>query len=465
MVSALLLVTGCVSNKAFRTETAVRTCFDQSMECGASVVENHLAFDLTFIEFSERGNLFDRDRARYVLDFIDQQAKSPKGAAVFVYVHGWKHNASANDTNVKQFADFLARAAENEIVGQRKVIGLYIGWRGKSVTLPVFRETTYWARKTVAEEIGAGGVTEIFSELHQTLVAQFNQAEDPTQAYKNIYVIVGHSFGGAIVLSAIHDVLLNEIIASAEGKRSEQAVACRKIARFADSVLLLNPAIEANRIILLREAASRCKFSEDQPSLLKVLSSDGDFATHVFFPIGQYANITSTITPNKLKRSTQGREIVLDEKLLDVTTAGNLQQIRTGYLGYDKETNAWRLDSCQEHPQECGITRPDKQKNHYPVHANDPLKFIKTDRNFIENHSDVFNCYVQSFITAGVRETQAVERGFRAIAADRGETESNTPAGCSAQKFDFKQCFNNQLDEYDCLPPDEGIFDGLNPGL
>ena len=185
------------------------------------------------------------------MSYIQEQANTENGAAVFVFVHGWKHTAKHDDSNVVQFREFLSRASENEVVGKRRVIGLYLGWRGAVTNIPILKEASYWARKSVAEEVGAGGVTEIFANLHQILVAQDNSDASGSDLYKNNYVIIGHSFGGAIVLSALHDVLLKDLVA-ANPSFSGEPIECNKINRFADALILLNPAIEANKVVLLK---------------------------------------------------------------------------------------------------------------------------------------------------------------------------------------------------------------------
>ena len=449
----VLCLSSCLKNGQIRTDFVEGNCLWDKLDCRDSMIEQYPEYDLAFIEFSERGNLYNRSDTNQVLEFINQQARQDDGAAVFVFVHGWKHNANYNDSNVRQFRDFLSRAAENEVVGGRKVIGLFLGWRGDITSVPVARDLSYWARKSVAEEIGSGGVTEVFSQLHQILVKQFDEASNDSVLYKNTYVIIGHSFGGAIVLSALHDVLLDDLVA-ANPLIYRDSAQCHKIKRFADALVLLNPAIEANRAILLKEAAARCKFGEDQAKLMHVLSSDGDNATQVFFPIGQYANVTATLSPKKLERTISGKDLVIDERHLDTITVGNLKQFRTGYLSFDKKQKDWSLSQCKDDLGDCGITKKSQQKNHFPVNDNDPLAFIKTDKNFIKNHNDVFGCYVQSYITAIIFETQALDKGYRSD--DFLEKEkSETIEGCNHLDFDFKQCFNNQLEDYDCGVPGE----------
>jgi hypothetical protein len=440
-----------VPNKQLRTEFVDGNCLWGEVDCSKSVIEHYLEYDLGFIEFTERGNLYDRSSSSRVLNYIQQQAEAEQGAAVFVFVHGWKHNADYDDSNVVQFREFLSRAAENSVVGKRKVIGLYLGWRGALTTVPFLKETTYWARKSVAEEIGSGGATEVFAKLHQILVAQAQQPDQNqrSELYKNSYVIIGHSFGGAIVLSALHDLLLNDLVASGVSVSDTQKT-CDKINRFADALILLNPAIEANKVVLLKEAAARCVFDDSQPPLMHILSSDGDIATRIFFPLGEYANIASPLSPKKLKRTIKGKNIILDERQLSFTTAGNIEQFRTAYLWFNKNSNQWTKDKCSESLVGCGITNASQQANHFDVHDHDPLRFIKTDTAFIRNHNDAFSCYVQSFISSVVFQTQYIEKGFD------DSVQPKIKAGCLnslRDEFDFMQCFNSQIDDYDCDQP------------
>ncbi len=87
-------------------------------------------YDLAFIEFSDRGNLFNREKYNEVVNYISEQKDTEDGVAVFVYVHGWKHNAS-NEKNgdVQNFRKVLKIASETN-KSKRKVIGVYVGWRG-----------------------------------------------------------------------------------------------------------------------------------------------------------------------------------------------------------------------------------------------------------------------------------------------------------------------------------------------
>ena len=448
-----LAVAGCIQNTPYRTGGVEDRCYDSPESCRQALIEQYLEFDLGFIEFTERGNLYDRTRSQLVMEFVDRQARSTEGAAVFVFVHGWKHNASYNDSNVVQFREMLSLAAENPFVGQRKVIGLYLGWRGDVTAAPGVREFSYWGRKSVAEEVGSGGVTEVLSELRQILIEQFKGDSANEPLYKNTFVIIGHSFGGAMVLSAVHDVMLSNLIAAYYSGKHNGNEYCGKIKRFADGVILINPAIEANRAILLREAAARCRFSDEQPKLMHVISSEADIATTRYFPIGQYVNITSTLGPKKLQREINGKSVILDERKLDHTTVGNLDQLRTAYLHFDQEQQQWSFKDCTRSMEDCGLAGTSKQRQHIPVDENDPLSFIRTDANFIKGHNDVFSCHMQAYITTVMFETQAADKGYLAqpgTSDGAPQREFAVAPNCNYRDFNFARCFSNQLDDYYC---------------
>ena len=83
----------------------------------------------------------------------------------------------------------------------RKVVGVYIGWRGESIDIRGVNNLTYWDRKAVAEQVGRGGVTEFLLKLEKAL------RNPETELNKNVFLVTGHSFGGAVVLSALHEVM------------------------------------------------------------------------------------------------------------------------------------------------------------------------------------------------------------------------------------------------------------------
>jgi len=85
------------------------------------------------------------ERARY------DPEQPERGVLTVVFVHGWKHNASAEDENVASFRKLLPKVAK--MTPTRRVIGVYVGWRGLSIDWGDWlTNISYWDRKATAEQ-------------------------------------------------------------------------------------------------------------------------------------------------------------------------------------------------------------------------------------------------------------------------------------------------------------------------
>ena len=391
----VLALAGCASNRAWQDV----------------VIRPNTEFDLAFVEFTERGNVFDRDRMHAVLNHVELLAKRPDGVLVVVFTHGWKHNASSTDPNVVSFTEWLNRIARLEVTkGQRnrRVIGVYIGWRGLSLGLGPLANVTYWERKAVAHEVGKGGVTEFLLRLDRLLV-------DKTHPNKNLSLVVGHSFGGAIVLTALNEILLERVINAEAGqpcgeKSKPGCTECYRTRPFGHGVVLLNPAIEANEVLQLKEAVAQTCFARNQSRLLHVISSDNDQATNKAFRFGQSLwGLRQSQT--RFDRRFGDQQITFDESDLDATTVGNFKSFQTGQLSKPEKTGGeWTYRNCVADPNKSCLAAEDKPR-HIPVWRHEPLAFIHTDKEFIENHNDIFNNNVAAYLAAIVVEARLLRTG------------------------------------------------------
>src|SRR5690606_31520086 len=127
-----------------------------------------------------------------------------------VFVHGWKHSAAPGDTNIETFRNALASlsAADARLRSEagapsRQTVGVYLGWRGGSVSIPGIKELTFWERKNTAHKVGHGSVTEVLSRL-ELIKRTRNVIESDNNSR---LVVVGHSFGGAVVYAAVGQLL------------------------------------------------------------------------------------------------------------------------------------------------------------------------------------------------------------------------------------------------------------------
>lgn len=413
LVAALLVFSGCARNASWRTNEPADCA---QAKCDTTFIEQHDRFDLTYVEFSERGNVFDRPRLNRVLEHINALAQGPRGVTAVVFVHGWKHNASDDDKNVKSFRRVLHAVTEDQqfrkqLFGTRRLVGVYAGWRGRSINLSLVEQLTYWDRKAVAQEVGKGGVTEMLLRLrHATLGSKTHGALRPNNTQGNSFLVVGHSFGGAIVLSALNEVLLQQLITAQPWKApaadcpGNPDAPCVKAEPFAHGVVLLNPAIEANQTLQLREMATRYRYPDDQIKMMHVISTDGDTATSIAFPAGQWLGVNLSSRQTDLNRTYGGKPVTLREEELDTTTVGNFIPFRTARLEADDDAGSWTFEQCRK--GNCGLS--DEQKNTLiPTAENNPLVFISTDERFMKDHNDVFNCNVAAYLAAIVLDAQS----------------------------------------------------------
>jgi len=442
----MMALVGCASNKAFRTTASCGIS-----ECkGSSIIEKHDNYDLAFVEFSEKGNVFSRQKMKTVLDYVDfLKITAEEGLHVVVFVHGWRHNAHHKDGNVESFKKMLELTASLDTMRKRKILGVYIGWRGLSFGLEPIKSLSYWERKAVAHQVGKGGVTELLLKLERKLNNQnpdnkttatpekpiktaSYQIDNPigNDPNKHVFIVVGHSFGSAIVLSGLNEVLMERVIS---GQRKEKIVSveeqkkenCIKTRPFGHGVILINPAVEANEILQLKELVSENCFVPSQDRLMHIISSDADSATSLAFPFGQFLgdlnwNHAEIDRPFLIT----GENKVLDEFDLNINTAGNFEPFLTGYLmapekkqsnnGLPKNTKCtknntdWTFRSYltrDRHKIDC-FHEHHKDAQHIRAGSHEPLAFIKTDGAFIENHNDIFNENVGAYIGAIVSEAR-----------------------------------------------------------
>lgn len=246
-------------------------------------------YHLAFVEFDDQGWFADRKQMEALFLLLrDLEARPGTGGEVLlvVYAHGWKHNASACDNNVVCFSRLLERLDMSERTlqraGRRAVLGVYVGWRGLSLDAGPLANLTFWTRKSTAERVGRGGVTELLTRLNDYRGAR-NPEREP---HRTQLVITGHSFGGLIVYSALAHALMERAARTERPDRSGPAryAVARSVG---DLVVLVNPAFEGSQYEpLFHIATSRC-YPEGQRPVTLIVTSEADRATGSAFPLGR----------------------------------------------------------------------------------------------------------------------------------------------------------------------------------
>ncbi|HUS08688.1 MAG TPA: hypothetical protein VMZ52_20455 [Bryobacteraceae bacterium] len=294
--------------KRFRYVHEQRGCFDNrtdpvpgaagehrnwpSLDCRAGF------YKAGFIEYNEDGSPVDPDQEKKVLALIDYEKQRADGHKIITvaYVHGWKNNASQvlpgrNPQDVERFETALSELGYRARTADNKpgipVIGVYIGWRGKSVRGPGwFTWLSYWPRRNVANHVGGPDVATTLNRI----IDQTNKDSNTSRV-----LLVGHSFGARVLEHAIetHKVKLYDSV------RGQPAASPR-----VDLVLYVNSAndsrLSLGRVQALKSDAIVARHPDYDPikcaqagndrvcrdyPLLVAISSRADWATRGLLPV------------------------------------------------------------------------------------------------------------------------------------------------------------------------------------
>jgi pimeloyl-ACP methyl ester carboxylesterase len=232
-------------------------------------------YRLLIVEFDDQG-CGDLQRAQMQAVEEELAGRENEDPIVVVFVHGWKHNAMGTDENLGRFCEVLQHVVEVEALEapelRRPVIGIFIGWRGLSLYgFGVLEQATFFGRKQAATRVSTGSVRELLGRLRHFAGARPDRK----------LVVIGHSFGGLIVFTAIAQSMIEAV--ALPGDPSSFA--------FADLVLLVNPAFEAVRYLpihqLVELRSERKTFDPCQRPLLVTVTARNDTATGFWFPLAR----------------------------------------------------------------------------------------------------------------------------------------------------------------------------------
>jgi len=222
-------------------------------------------------------------------DLYKKWEREGKGLSIFVFVHGWHHNASATDSDVTEFRKFLddMAAVEKALAEQtnkpKRVVGVFIGWRGESFGFPWLRKLTFWDRKETAERVALGTVRELLARLDH-----FRDRSRDKSGDRNVRMLtIGHSFGGLITYAATGGEFVRNAVRFKD-RRAERPFD-RFVSRVGDMVVIVNPAFEGARYEPLHTAGQRmCGVEPNQLPVLVIVTSEGDWATRITFPLARW---------------------------------------------------------------------------------------------------------------------------------------------------------------------------------
>ncbi|RPH57456.1 hypothetical protein EHM82_01270 [bacterium] len=312
-------------------------------------------FMLGFVEFDDQGWFWDRNQLRSFEAAVrddDQAAKN--GAIIVVFVHGWKHSADCCDHNVTCFRDVLKvlqqdeqkfAAAISKHGGPRKarrIVGLYVGWRGLSVKPKVLRELSFFNRKAVAHRIGDAGDS-------IRLLTRLNRLTKGLGSSR--LVVVGHSFGGTLVFSALAGKLKDVAEGNLPDTFPDGDQCPERLKRlFLDEAMyiLVNPAFEASRYAGLHELAvdSRCADDRQSPFLI-IVGSKNDQATRGWFQLGRRTSTLFEKTRDAGQRTAMIKAIGHHDAFVTHRLERRTRDAVPEQTGYAKDKKAEKSCACE----------------------------------------------------------------------------------------------------------------------
>lgn len=165
---------------------------------------------LGIIEFTDQGMLKEPKQLLDTSDFIKGRPMN-RPLVLVIFVHGWNHNASPRDGNLRQFREILMNLRKQD-VPSADILGVYLGWPG-NVRMPL-PQLSYFSRLSAAERVGRVTCTEVMLSL--IAHAKTTESGDKSAARRNVKtIVIGHSMGGLIVERAFLQAMIGYGITNA----------------------------------------------------------------------------------------------------------------------------------------------------------------------------------------------------------------------------------------------------------
>ncbi|WP_434761727.1 hypothetical protein [Vibrio fortis] len=423
------LILGCTTNKQIRVGDGDCSyhidehCEDNYIISDSSSDPNGYSYTLSFVEFDEQGHFQDRNQLNNVIEHVNKQGDEQD---IILFIHGWHHGVEDKDSNVVDFRNAMRKLSKRNPT--RTVTGIYVGWRGDSISIPIVNKVTFWDRKKVSIEIGQGAVTELLNRLEH-----ISEVKDKTRL-----IAIGHSFGGSVLFSATKNKFYNDLLEQ-YNEKSEEKSALNKEHHFRDIYILVNPAIENIQYAPLNDLVNEMSaefpdiFLPSSPPNLTVFMSEGDWATGIVFPIGRFFG---TLLENQnpiVRKNRFGQEVSYSQFSMDLKALGHYEPFITHSL--TSVASEGDASYCQGEPKMLDIpivnTGPHDTKSNYTGRSENwtmnflssktklnhlgnspafsPIWVVKTDKKVIKDHNaifgDQFSCYLEELMLVNTPQT------------------------------------------------------------
>lgn len=253
-------------------------------ETGMAAESREYPFSIGIVEYDDQGRAWSDAQVEAVKGLVSGTLAS-QDALIVTFIHGWKNNCTTCNGNLACFREVLAllSGVERDLARvvqapPRPIVGIYIGWRGKTMRIPIADSLSAFSRKTTADRVGGrtSDVTSFLSWLNEAKVRV--NLPTPRSPLGSRLIVVGHSFGADVLFGAIAGHLSAQLGASTVDGSGLHATA------FADLTVLVDPALEASAYHRF-DVEARQKFAKGQLPLLVTVQATNDQVTHVVFPI------------------------------------------------------------------------------------------------------------------------------------------------------------------------------------
>jgi hypothetical protein len=375
------------------------------------------AYQLFVIQADDFGSLWSVSDAQEVLNRVSSDL-ALDNVYVLLFIHGWHHNADPEDGDLREFESTLGRVSRrlassdlSEVrrelsgTGSFRLIGVYVGWRGRS--LPgVLDYLTMWWRKSAAERVGDGDVREFILRLQR--IYRRNSPRNRPQSAGPLHfmglVTVGHSFGAQVLLKSVLAELEADLAERAPALASTVSPAVASSALnvreerlpidgFGDVNILLNPATEAYEYARIDRLSRQLKYPTCQLPQLLVFSAVNDVPRKFFFPIAR--GLTRLFRPG-FRTSEQGA--------LWGTALGELKEQQTHTLRVVETHQANSLQD-EDYNSPSGRARIRdwdftgttffndvelKSSGRGATSANSPVAVVSADSTLVDGHNGIF---------------------------------------------------------------------------
>lgn len=376
-------------------------------------IEDHTkqGYKLAFIEFKDNGDPHDPQQAREAEKLILAERKgtdTPWAASsvVLIYVHGWKNNANQAtppekkdvekfQTTMEEVATLLPPLQDGR---PTPLVGVYIGWRGKSLELPTaLNWVSFWTRGIAAKHVGGPDLTTTLNKLVQAA-----KRRDGNKDINPKVVIVGHSFG-------------SRVLEEAEKRRSVQKGECNQLHKLGnpitppvDLILFVNAATGSS---VTRDIIEECKPQKgSDPNRIFVRHPERD---EELCKDNEGPNAKSPLCrPYPLFVSISSRSDYATKFLLPFA-AFRLSAAHTGTLNTHRVIE---LKPDQEIPEDNIFTFGSQYHNgkhlyavtpKQPGHA-DQFWIMTVDKNVISSHGDIWNPDFRNMLVRLMGQMQVV---------------------------------------------------------